>query len=488
MLRATTRHAGWLVALIAIASGCAGTGTSGDGTGGSGEQVPGEPTAYPCTEAGIRQAVEDGGGPHSFLCDGPETIVLEQTIDIVKDVVLDGERNLTVDGVDAGVAFAVGGGLEYEILEIDVELRNMTVARSTIVGNRAFDKLTLRACTVTESGERAILTLSDLRIEGSTISNNAGGGVDHAGRDLIIRESVISGNGGIGGIAFWGISGWIVDTVIEDNVADYEFSGGGITNFGGNLVVALGVVRGNESEQGGGIYNAGTLSLSASTVQDNSAIEGGGVYNADPHLPDDPTRAINLLFVSHSTLSENSADIGGGLYSAGLWQRLENSTVSGNSAESGAGLAIFGTQEGASSITLANVTVTENDGPAITATGSSVEVRAIGTIVEGVCDDGAEAASWLSRGGNLESPGDACRFHDETDQASVSAQSLALGPLSDNGGPTLTHMLGTGSAAIDAMDQADCRESLGEVALDQRLLGRRSDGRCDTGSIEAESQ
>jgi hypothetical protein len=298
----------------------------------------------------------------------------------------------------------------------------------------------------------------------------------------------MSGNGGVGGIAFWGISGWIVDTVIEDNVADSRFGGGGITNFGGDLDVALSVVRGNESEQGGGIYNAGALSLSASTVQENSAVEGGGVYNADPHLPDDPTRTINSLFVSYSTLSENNADIGGGLYSAGLWQRLENSTVSGNSAESGAGLAIVGTQEGASSITLANVTITENEGPSITATGSSVEVRAFGTILEGVCNDGAEAASWLSRGGNLESPGDTCGFDDETDQAGVSAQALALGPLSDNDGPTLTHMPGTGSAAIDAMDIATCRASLGEVPLDQRIRDRRSDGRCDAGSIEAESQ
>jgi hypothetical protein len=55
-----------------------------------------------------------------------------------------------------------------------------------------------------------------------------------------------------------------------------------------------------------------------------------------------------------------------------------------------------------------------------------------------------------------------------------------IGPLADNGGPTLTHALSPGSPAIDAGDDAACS------ATDQRGITRPQGAHCDIGSYEAQ--
>jgi hypothetical protein len=55
-----------------------------------------------------------------------------------------------------------------------------------------------------------------------------------------------------------------------------------------------------------------------------------------------------------------------------------------------------------------------------------------------------------------------------------------LGPLADNGGPTLTHALLSGSPALDAADPAAC------PATDQRGVARPQGAGCDVGAFELE--
>jgi len=63
----------------------------------------------------------------------------------------------------------------------------------------------------------------------------------------------------------------------------------------------------------------------------------------------------------------------------------------------------------------------------------------------------------------------------------VPVSSLALGALTDNGGPTSTHSLGAGSVAIDAAVLASCPPT------DQRGVTRPDAGGtdCDSGAYEA---
>ena len=66
-------------------------------------------------------------------------------------------------------------------------------------------------------------------------------------------------------------------------------------------------------------------------------------------------------------------------------------------------------------------------------------------------------------------------FAGATDQVVTDA---GLGPLADNGGPTLTHALLAGSPAIDAADDGVC------PATDQRGVVRPQGMGCDVGAYE----
>jgi len=87
----------------------------------------------------------------------------------------------------------------------------------------------------------------------------------------------------------------------------------------------------------------------------------------------------------------------------------------------------------------------------------------------------------VSNGYNVESPGDTCNFGQPTDQVNVTAEQLNLGPLQDNGGPTMTHAPLAGSVAIDRIPEGDCA-----VDADQRYVSRpRGDG-CEVGAVEVD--
>jgi hypothetical protein len=107
------------------------------------------------------------------------------------------------------------------------------------------------------------------------------------------------------------------------------------------------------------------------------------------------------------------------------------------------------------------------------------------TLVDGDC---SLEHDLMSGGGNLESPGSSCGFNLASDSSGVSPSALALGVLSDNGGPTLTHALLPGSAAIDSGLNRHC------PGVDQRGQPRPQDGDgdghavCDVGAFEADGE
>jgi hypothetical protein len=105
------------------------------------------------------------------------------------------------------------------------------------------------------------------------------------------------------------------------------------------------------------------------------------------------------------------------------------------------------------------------------------------TLVDGECGGAT------SGGGNLESPGDTCGFDQPTDLVNVSAEDLKLGPLADNGGPTMTHALLPGSVAINRIPEVDCVDAEGEpLTTDQRGEPRPETGgtMCDVGAFEVQ--
>jgi hypothetical protein len=235
----------------------------------------------------------------------------------------------------------------------------------------------------------------------------------------------------------------------------------------------------------GGIRNMGTLTLINSTVSGNVADGTGcGIWNGGG----------GELTVMSSTVSHNSGgDFGGGIDNEGVLT-LNNSTISGNAVRLDGG-GIFNNGR----LTSINSTVTGNDA----SRGSAFFLYQLGpqtltilanTLIDGDCaQEFGEPVAGLSKGHNIESPGDTCGFDaNKGDLFDVTAEQLNLAPLADNGGPTETHSLLPGSVAIDAIPAEDCVDADGEPLMtDQRgeprpvsILG--PEPKCDVGAFEVQ--
>jgi beta-glucanase (GH16 family) len=263
--------------------------------------------------------------------------------------------------------------------------------------------------------------------------------------------------------------------------------GGGVQNLGtlhlDHVVVRDNVIpdtAGTDFQNGGaGIYNGtdAVLTLTDSTVADNTSVNqpGGGIYG---FFGSDIT-------ITRSTVSGNeSGDVAGGLRSLGD-ATIVNSTFSGNVSTVWHGGGIFHTD---GSLTVTNSTFAENVAPAGTASGILVasfgapaDATLTNNVLQGHDDavacaiEGGGAATITSGGGNVISDG-SCN-PEAADQSSTDA---LLGPLGDNGGPTLTHVLLEGSPAIDAAGADAC------PATDQRGIPRPQGSGCDAGAFERE--
>jgi hypothetical protein len=214
----------------------------------------------------------------------------------------------------------------------------------------------------------------------------------------------------------------------------------------------------NAPTRGAGIYNDATLTLTRSTLSGNSAMNnpgglssGGGLFNAQLSLQDVAT-------LTNDTLSGNSAGDGGGIYDIGTLA-LGNVTLNGNSATNGGGLYQRG-QAPTQTLSLQN---------SILASGLSGA-----NCVE-------ESGSLVTEGYNLSSDATCTPFFNlPTDLNNANPD---LGPLADNGGPTLTLMPNPPSPAIDAIPFGvnGCGTTL---TTDQRGAPRPIHGQCDIGAVE----
>ncbi len=215
----------------------------------------------------------------------------------------------------------------------------------------------------------------------------------------------------------------IIDSTISGNSAQW---GGGLF-FESHSIVTRTTVDGNTAEGfgGGGIANQGMMGIADSAVTNNSAAHGGGVANL----------VGANLDVGNSTISGNT---GGGLFN-------------GQSAR----------------MVVESCTVAENIAPSTEHSGlmNWNELFLHNTIVAGNTPFNC-ANPVTSYGYNLEDDS-TCGLEGLGD---VSDADPMLGPLADNGGPTLTHALPLDSPAIDAGDPLDYPPT------DQRGYDRPSDG------------
>ena len=255
-----------------------------------------------------------------------------------------------------------------------------------------------------------------------------GGGVLNENGTMTITDCTISNN-----------------SASQDGLTESSFTseGGGISNHSGSLIITNSTISGNTCSAGsfdplfpaaatafgGGVDNSGSITITNCTISGNSAVATG--------------------------ISSSDTGYGGGISNGGDLQ-ITSSTIAHNSAsgDNGVGGGINGfepTRTDSSIIALNSAPV----GPDLTGAG------------------GLQSTGYNIIGNNA----DAVINSQPTDQIGTPAAPIdpLLGPLADNGGPTLTHALQPGSPAINRGDPA-------APPQDQRGYGRL--GVPDVGAFE----
>lgn len=294
-------------------------------------------------------------------------------------------------------------------------------------------------------------------------------------------STIISGNGIDRVFDIWEPA-QISDVTVTDGSSGAE-SGGGI-RVSGALTLTNSRVSDNTTSAGGGGINVSSTSARLTVIEtriysNTAALDGGGIYN------------FGTTTLLNSLISGNRASNGGGV-SSQTTLLLINSTISGNDGgASGGGIRIVGTTD------LYNVTITENEasqGGGVYVSGANT-LNAKNSIIADNIDRSAGtpdpdcSGTLISQGYNLIGDTAGCTIVGTT--GNITGVNPNLGPLQNNGGPTLTHPLQAGSPAIDAGHPSGCADPNGvTLTIDQRGYARPIDGdgdgnaRCDMGAVE----
>ncbi len=277
---------------------------------------------------------------------------------------------------------------------------------------------------------------------------------------------------------------------------------------------------------------AGVLTLAHLTVTESCGISNGGILTISDSRVDSNGAAIvngNELFcffeggisnsgtmtISHSTISGNGVDkhmgsefippFGGGIDNSGT-MAISHSTISGNGITGGPRFdATGGAIHNAigNTLTLSYSTVSDNGSlpPSFPAVTSGIFNNGTLKLSTSLLADGCSGPI-TSLGYNLDKIG-TCGLTATGDKSNIDPRLDPAG-LKDNGGPTKTLALCTGSGtpagctgkspAIDAIPTANCTGAGGNpLGVDQRGFFRPADGDrngtvlCDMGAFEATS-
>jgi fibronectin-binding autotransporter adhesin len=367
-------------------------------------------------------------------------------------------------------------------------------ATQLIVFNNIFG---LRVFNVTTSGT---VNFSGLTISGGDIANDNGAGIQNASTGTVnITNCTLYNNsclknlqGGRGGGVYNATTGTmnISSSLFTGNSASEQ--GGAICNFNGTVTVSNSTFTDNDANNtytevdnslgGGAIYSsgAGRLTVSNSTIAYNTAASGGGIY------------AGGTITINNSTLNGNFADSsllggGGGIFMAGGTLNVVNSTLSGNGVRSftdSGGGGIF-TYLGTLNVT--NSTIANNSvfgtraagGGGILSLGQAGAVNVKSSIIaSNSAEIGPDVVGpFVSAGFNLIGKKDGSTgFSLATDKKGTIASPLNPGldqkGMRNNGGPTQTIALMSGSVAID---KGTSNGLTGTLTTDQRGFARTVD-------------
>ncbi len=344
--------------------------------------------------------------------------------------------------------------------------------------------ITISGLTIT-NGRNGIWNLGNLTVNDCRISKNFGTGIlsDRSGSDVTINNSTLSENDSYGVYNYYG-DVTINNSTLSDNAL------AGVYNYYGQATVNGSTLSGNRSR---GLGNeGGSFTVNRSAIVNNltgSAYDGGGISSI----------AAPSLTVINSTLLGNEArnGCGGAVYiDRSTNNMFYNNTLSNNLARNGGGLCIAGTSifNPLNNTLSANMATSQGGGIYIQ-NGSILmpgnNVVAGNSATPGGSNSGIEiynAGTFSSMGHNLFGQNGVSGLTNANpaanDRILPGAIGTAIGPLANNGGPTLTYLPVAGGPAIDAGDNA-LAQSAG-LTTDQRGAGfpRIVGGAVDIGAVE----
>jgi hypothetical protein len=401
-------------------------------------------------------------------------------------------NDLTINGPGAAV-LTVSGNQASPVFDItgafNVSISGLTVADGTNsgFGGGIMNNGTLAVADCTFTGNSAnlngggIWNAGTLMVAASEFSGNQagkGGAVFGAYKtsDTTLNDCNIHGNSATfgGGIATQGSQFTLSSCTVNCNTA----GGGVFANAGLGTLTVTGCTISNNTGQGIQIASGTNVSITDSTISGNTSAYGAGISNAG-----DGTA------ISNCTISGNIASADGGGIDNGDTLTLTNCTISGNSAtHDGGGIVTNASSPGG--VILTNCTVSGNtagEGGGIWNNGWPGTVSVGNSIVAGNTAPSSPdvIGPMTSQGHNLIGDGTGSSGLAPSDFIGTSEDPIdpRLGTLHDNGGPTYTMALLSGSLAIDNGDN-----TLAPGPYDQRGHGfsRIVNGTIDMGAFEVQ--
>ena len=364
----------------------------------------------------------------------------------------------------------LGTSLPFMVVNAGTTIQGPTSAALTISGNNAYEVFSVA------SG--ASVTLSNLTIVQGLGTN--GGGIYNDGT-LTVNSCTLSSN------------------TAED--------GGAIFNDGSGLLqVTNSSLSGNSvSENGGAIYSNGSLTVNGCTLSSNSALSGGAIWgnsgtvaltdctlsqNSCPNGAGGGICSDNTVTVTGCTLSSNSASWGGGINVCYGTVALTDCTLNKNYSQEGGG-GIYSN----STVTVASCTLSGNTaswGGGIQTCGSltlsnSIVANDTNSFDPDVCGTVQATSSYnLIGAGTSDLSGIGNGSNDNQIGTSASPINPLLGPLANNGGPTQTMALLSGSLARTSGDPNPTDLQGHALTTDQRGLPRIVNGHTDIGAFQTQ--
>jgi predicted outer membrane repeat protein len=388
------------------------------------------------------------------------TITLQSSLQITEPVTITGSNGVTISGNNSVGIFVINIAGEYEssplvtISGLTLSGGNATAGNNIYggaiwvqVGSTTLSNMTITGNTAVSGG--ALYTEDTVIIQNSTISNNTattgvGGAIANENNDgtLTIQNTTISGNTSSAG------------------------SGGALDN-GGTTQVTGGTFQGNSADYGGAIDNEyyATLTISGGTTFNSNiaTINGGAIENYGT------ANITAALFTANQAQGDSdSVGCGGAICNESTLTVTESTFVANATTGSGGGIE----SDSSTTITLQDDTIYGNTAD-YTGSGLDIEQSSSTPIVENTVIAGNTAIQGQT---NPDCFGCAAA----TQGGDLIGGTANLGPLANNGGPTLTMMPLPAGNLIGLGVPADTSD-----ATDQRGFSRLSAGAIDIGAVQS---